>query len=121
MNSLQWFREMYKCGKLSLEMYLEILNAEINQREQDILEIKEEFSRVHCSQLVTRTRVECENPTVTLKMGAVEARWLINSFQVAQNDHCNKSSKRHAESKELVKNLTQSINKQLGVEFANEE
>jgi hypothetical protein len=67
----------------------------------------------------SRTSVECENPTVTLTLGAVEARWLISGFEVSQKDYCNKGSQRHFEGKELVENLKKSVNEQVDFKFCN--
>ena len=46
MNYLKWFYEMYNCGKLSIEMYRDILNQEIQRKELELKEIKEEMERI---------------------------------------------------------------------------
>jgi hypothetical protein len=63
--------------------------------------------------------VEYENPNVTITLGAVEARWLINGFYLAQSEHCNKGSQRDVEGKELIRVISNSINGQLGLEFCS--
>lgn len=47
MNSLQWFKEMYLSGKLSLPMYKELLEQEITSREKDLSEIKKSLEELN--------------------------------------------------------------------------
>ena len=46
MNSVAWFKEMYELGKLSKDMYLDILIEEIKRKEISLKEMKEELERI---------------------------------------------------------------------------
>lgn len=64
-----------------------------------------------------KSKGQCEEITVTLKLSAVDARWLVNGFRVSHVDHCVPGSQRWNEASELVRKVHKEINKQVNYEF----